>query len=169
MSNILLPQGTVPNNLHLRPGTSMRLVTDDLFHIADRIREISDRLFILELAEDSAEGQKFGLAIMERTPDRGEYLVFRLPIGELDARVLDRLKYMMSVPLHTRLAILDKEREKWERDYEQQKLDELYERIGGPMWLQFEHDGFIDSRGISVNKYNKTAIRHGRRIDRIKE
>lgn len=165
MNTTLLIDGhAVPTNLHLRPGTKVKMVSNDLFNIADRIREISKRLYILELEENSAEGQKFGLAIMERTPDRGDFLVFRLRIGDLDARVLDRLRYMMSIDLHTRLAILDKEREKWEKEAEENSLDELYDRIGGPMWLQFEHDGFIESRGVSYNKYNKTARRHGRRI-----
>lgn len=164
MSELLLPQGTVPSNLRLREGTSVKLVTRDLFHIADRVREISDRLYILELAEDSAEGQKFGLAIMEHTPDRGDYLVFRLPVGDLDGRVLDRLRYMMSVPLHTRLAILDKEREKWEHEREETALEELWENMGGQMWVDLEKYGFVDGRGVSYRPMNPTARRAGRKM-----
>lgn len=162
MSELYLP--TVPSNLHLRDGVSARYVTRDLFHISDRIREISDRLFILELAEDSPEGQKFGLAIMERTPDQGDYLVFRISVDDLDARVLDRLRYMMSVDLHTRLAILDKEREKWEHEREENALEELYENMGGEMWVDFEKYGFIDSRGVSYRRMNPTARRAGRKM-----
>lgn len=165
MSATLYLNGTtVPTNLHLRENTKVRLVTNDLFHIADRIREISDRLYILELEEESQEGQKFGLAIMERTPDRGDYLVFRCPIDRLDGRVLDRLKYIMSVDLHTRLAILDKERDKWEQEHTEKASEELWEKMGGPMWVELEKAGFIQ-RPVSYRPMNKTARRAGRKMD----
>jgi hypothetical protein len=158
----------VPTNLHLRESngvsTRVRLVTQDLFHIAERIHEISDRLFIVELEENSKEGQKFGLAIMENTPDRGAFLIFRTTLDKLDDRVLKRLKYIMSVDLHTRLAILDKEREKWEKEQEDDAMEELYERMGGPMWVELEKNGFIQ-RPVSYRPMNPTARRAGRRMN----
>lgn len=163
MSDLLLPNGTIPSNLHLREGTRTRLVTNDLFHIADRIREISDKLFILELKQDSQEGAKFGLAIMEHTPT-GDSLVFRVPITDLDSRVIDRLRYIFTVPLHTRLAILDKERDKWEAEQHENEMEKLWDQIGGPMQWQLEHDGFIDGRGVSYRKMTRAAQRAGRRM-----
>lgn len=165
MDTLYINGNAVPTNLHLRPGTTVKLVTADLWHIAERIREISDRLYILELEEESAEGQRFGLAIMEHTPDKGDFLVFRVAIGDLDARVLNRLKYMMSVPLQTRLAILDKEREKWEEEQRQNALDDAYERVGGPMLWQFQHDGFVDSKPQSFRPMGTIARRAGRKMD----
>jgi hypothetical protein len=164
MTHILLPEGTRPTNLHLREGDRARLVSNDLYHIAERIREISPNLYILELDQDSAEGRKFGLAIMEHSTDGVDRLVFRVALGDLDSRVLDRLRKLMSVDLHTRIAICDKEREKWEAEEHENSLEEAWEKMGGPMWVQLEKDGFIESRGVSYNKLNKTARRHGRRI-----
>lgn len=164
MSDLLLPSGTIPSNLHLAEGTRTKLVTNDLFHIADRIREISDKLFILELQKETAEGDKFGLAIMEHTTNHGDMLVFRVPIQELDSRVLDRLKYIFTVPLHVRLAILDKERDKWEAEQHENEMEKLWDQMGAPMQWQLEHDGFIEYRGVSYRKMNHTAQRAGRRM-----
>lgn len=165
MSHILLPSGITPTNIHLNAenGDTARLVTHDLFHIADRIREISDRLYILELGKNTEEGRKFGLAIMEHTPDRGDYLVFRVAIDGLDSRVLDRLRHLMAVDLHTRLQILDNERERWEAEQHDAEMEELYEAMGGPMWVELERAGFIQ-RPVSYRPMNPTARRAGRRM-----
>src|SRR5258706_7020038 len=116
MTDLLLPDGLRPTNLHLLPGSKARFVSNDMFHIAERIREISPRLYILELEEKSAEGRKFGYAIMEQCRDGVDRLIFRRGKGGLDATVMDRLRMLMSQDLHTRLAILDKERAKWEAE-----------------------------------------------------
>lgn len=165
MSDLLLPDGLRPTNLHLTPDHKVRYVSNDMFHIADRIREISPRLYILELEKNSAEGSKFGLAIMEQCRDGIDRLIFRVKRGNLDSRVLDRLRMLMAQDLHARLAILDAERERWEAEESRDALDNLYENMGGPMWVELENTGFIQ-RPVSYPKMNRTARRHGRRLER---
>jgi hypothetical protein len=163
MSTLLLPQGSRPTNLHLREGDKARLVSDDLFHIADRIREVSPNLYILELEQGTREAKRFGLAIMEHCDDGTDRLVFRTSVENLDGRVLDRLRKIMSVDLHTRLAILDKEREKWEDEQHENEMEELWDAMGGDMWVQLERSGFIQ-RPVSYRPMNPTARRAGRRM-----
>jgi len=55
------------------------------------------------------------------------------------------------MPLAERLAKLEKDEYKIEADRKEAQLDDLYERVGRPMWTQLEHDGFIQ-RGVSYPK-----------------
>lgn len=175
-TNLILPEGTKPSNLHLNPNTDKaRLVTADMFQIAERIREISDKLYIVELERETEEGTAFGFAIMEDCEDGMQRLVFRASqvgmeskqgIG-LDGRVLERLRYIMSVPLHQRIAICDKDREKWEAEQAEHALEQLYERMGGAMYNQLHHDGFAHGgKRENVRLLNRTARRAGRSIYR---
>lgn len=158
-----LPEGTRPSNLHLNPDTDkVRLVSSDLYRICDRIKEISDRLYLVELQRNSSEGEKFGYALMEKQPNM-DYLVFRIAMTDLDGRVLERIRYLMSLGLHERIAICDKEREKWEADKHEDDMEELWETMGGPMYLEMERTGFFQ-RPVSFRPMNRTARRHGRRM-----
>jgi hypothetical protein len=173
-STLILPDGTRPTNLHLNSETDKaRHVTADMYHIAERIGEINPNLFILELERETQEGSKFGFAIMEHCQDGVDRLVFRAAkagtkekdgIG-LDGRVLERLRYIMSVPLHERIAICDRDREKWEKEQQEKASEELYERMGGLMHIELERTGFIQ-RPVSYAPMNRTARRHGRRMAR---
>jgi hypothetical protein len=164
MSDLLLPDGLRPTNLHLLPGTKVRYVSNDVFNIAGRLREISPRLYILELERNSSEGSMFGYSIMEQCHDGVDRLVFRVSKGQLTQRhVLDRIGYLMSKDLHTRIAILDAEREKWESESHEDEMEKLYDQMGGPMWTELEKTGFIQ-RPVSYPKTNATARRHRRHI-----
>lgn len=173
-STLLLPDGTRPSNLHLNSETDkVRHVTGDMFNIAERIGEISPRLYILEVERNTKESQSWGFMIMEHCEDGVDRLVFRATKsgtksrdgGGLDGRVLERLRYMMSLGLHERIAILDRDREKWEKEQAEAASEELYERMGGQMHIELERSGFIQ-RPVSYSPMNRTARRAGRRLAR---
>lgn len=166
MSNLLLPEGAVPTNLHLNPNTDKaRLVTSDMYHICERIREIDPNLYILELERESREGSKFGFAIMEKCSDGVHRLIMRASQRGLDERILGKLRYIMAKDLHHRIALLDTEREKWEKEQHENELESLYERIGGPMHRQLVNDGFTQAPfPTSYRPMNRAARRHGRRM-----
>lgn len=150
---LLLPDRMAPSNLHLRDSVRTRFVTSDQFDIANRLKALSPNLYVLELSE----GDKYAYNIMETAKDGTEMLV--LQVKELDGRVLDRLRYLMAVPLQQRLAILDAEGRKYEADAKEAELEELYETLGGPMAAQLYHDGFTTTRPTS---YAKSGVTGGR-------
>jgi hypothetical protein len=171
-TNLLLGEGVKPTNLHLNPNTDKaRLVTADMFNIAERIAEISPSLYILELERESAEGAAFGFAIMEHCIDGIDRLVFRASkpgmeskagIG-LDGRVLERLRHIMALSLHDRIAVCDRERAKWEAEQAENALEQLYETMGGEMYDNLHRHGFVHvPKSMSVRPLNRTARRHGR-------
>lgn len=160
-TSILLPGGSVPTNLHLNPNTDkVRLVTSDMYHICERIREISPALYILELERETEEGRKYGFAIMEHCVDGVDRLVIRCSKDKLDKRQLDRLGYIMSLDLHARLEVLDVERERWEAEQHDNELEKLYEQMGGQMHRDLARNGFIDTFPTSYRPLNRTARRH---------
>lgn len=164
-SSLILPDGVRPSNLHLNPETDkVRFVSADMYQIAERIAEISPRLYLIELERTSSEGSKFGYALMEKCDDGVDRLHFRVAADGLDGRVLERIRRNMALPLHERIELLDKEREKWERDQQEAAAEELWERLGGPMHRQLAHDGFIETHPQSIRPLNRTARRHGRRM-----
>lgn len=142
---IELAVGTVPANLVLPPGTLPVPVNSDMYRICDRIREIDESLYIVLL-----EGQKYPYAIMENCKDGTSRLVFK--VYELDARVLDKLRRLMSMPLHYRIKKLEQENHRFEQQEHEQEMERLYEEIGRPMWTMLEKCGFIDGRGVSFPK-----------------
>lgn len=168
MTSLLLPDGLRPANLHLRDDPDdplkVRFVTSDMYDICNRIAGISDRLFLLELEKGSAEAQRFGYAVVERCTDGVDRVVFRVGKDGLDARVLERLRYLMSVPLAERMRIIEVERDSWEARHAEEAAEELYETLGGPMYRQLHHDGFAHGRRESYRPLNRTARRHGRRM-----
>jgi hypothetical protein len=142
-----------PNNVRAYRGA---LVTSDVFHIAERVREIDPALYVHVLDPPvHFDGRVYHFAICELGPDRVERLVFRAE--ELDSRILKKLEYIRAVPFEKRFA----EAEKWEAaELAKRKDDELtalYERMGRPMWTQLEHDGFIQ-RPVS---YPKRGVKPG--------
>jgi hypothetical protein len=137
--SLLLP---VPTNLLLPGGTKSFVVSDDLYDICSRIREEIDggnRLFVV-LHEEPNGTQYY--TIMERSDDGVERVAIPR-VEELDGRVLERLRYILSVPLEKRLAELERLESIAEDKAVDDELEELYDRMGRPMLTQLEHDGFI--------------------------
>lgn len=129
-----------PTNLRLPPDAAAVPVDSDMFNICERVKEISPNLYII-LVTDSTD---HSFVIMEQAKDGVDYLVFR--VSKLDGRVLDKLKYLMAHPLSERLMILEKEEYRLEEERKEREFEELYERVGRPMWTQLEHDGFIQRK-----------------------
>lgn len=126
-----------PTNLHLPPDVAAVPVSSDVYGICDRISQVSRRLYII-LVTDS---KSHTFIIMEKCEDGQDRLVFR--VKELDGRVIKRLEEMMSLPLEVRIAKLEKDAYRYREEAEEAAFEELYDRLGGPMWSQLEHDGFI--------------------------
>ena len=150
-TNLMLPEGMAPSNLHLRPSVKVRYIDGDLFDICERLAEISTRLFIVELAE----GGDCIYAIMEHADNGVAELVIK--VKELDARIIEKVEYMLRVPFEHRLAVVDAENAKYEADHHENILEETYDKMGGMFRKQLEHDGFITHRGVSYPKIGVAA------------
>ena len=152
MSDLMLAR---PDNIRGRFGT---YVTSDVFHIAERLQELDKRLYVTALDEPiDFHGHKYNFTISEMCGDGVERLVMRTE--HLDARVVQACERMLRVPLDKRLDELEKVEDKWAAEEKDRQLEELYERMGGDMWIQLERCGFID-RQQSFAKRNPTARRH---------
>ena len=146
--SLIIPDSATPSNLQFHDGVTVRTIDSDLFDISSRIEEISDRLFIV-VADDGSSHQ---FIIMENCDDGVARRIFKC--DELDNRLLEKLRYIMGVPFEERYAIAVKEMEKYEAEKEQEAADELYERMGGPMYNELERCGFIQ-RSTSYPKRRK--------------
>jgi hypothetical protein len=142
---ISIPGTSRPNNLHLSPELRVGVIDGDLYNICGRIAEISPNLFII----DAKDHKDCAWIIMEKCSDGVDRMIFK--VQDLDARVVRKLREIMSVSLATRVAQLEKENLDFEEQHKADELDKLYETMGRPMWTQLEHDGFIQ-RGVSYPK-----------------
>lgn len=155
MSNLVLPGRSAPTNLRLRGSVTARLIDSDTYDIARRIQELDRSLFIVELHEDD----KSEYAIMEACQDGVERLIFK--VKQLDARVVMKLQHLMSLSLHARMDVCEKEEYKAEADRKAYESEKLYEELGLPMLSQLGHDGFVDlpisypKRGVTGGKGSK--------------
>lgn len=150
-TNLLLPDGMAPSNLHLRSSVKVRYVDGDLFDICERLAEISPDLYIVELSEDDAAIW----AVMENCVDGTQRIVCK--VGELDARVLTKIRYLMRVPFEQRLKAIDEENARYEQEYHDNELERIYDQIGGQFHRQLWHDGFIEHRPTSYPKVGVAA------------
>lgn len=151
-TDLILPGGVRPSNLHLPERMNYMQVDTDLYGICEEMKKIDPNLYVLVLDD----GTKYGFAIMEHCKDGVERLVFK--VRELDQRVLKKLADIMSVPLRVRIRQLERANHRFEEQERERDLEELYERMGRPMWTQLEHDGFVQ-RGVS---YPKRGVTGGR-------
>lgn len=145
--DLILP-GVHPDNLQMDGRLREIDITGDVYRICDRVKEHFGDLIFIRCIEDVYHG---GIAymVMENTPT-GQQVVY--VTKELDARVIENIQYLLKVPFEQRI----KEVEAWmDREIEDEKDDEfeeIYERLGGPMLRQLEHDGFIETRNKSYPK-----------------
>lgn len=151
-SDLMLPSGLAPSNLHLSGNGSARFVESDMFDIAKRLTEIDRSLHVFEIVE----GDQHVYAVMEHCADGEERLVFKAEV--LDARILDKVRYLFSVPFEHRFAEAEAEEARANAQFQEDQLDELYERVGRPMWTELDACGFID-RSTS---YPKTGVTRGK-------
>ncbi len=141
----MLPAGLAPSNLRLSSRATARYIDGDLYGICSRMREIDPNLYAVELSDGSAHSY----AIMESGRDGQEYLVFK--VRELDGRVLHKLAELAAKPLHERLRIAEDMQHRLEEERKEAELDDLYERVGAPMWTELERCGFMQ-RPVSYPK-----------------
>lgn len=144
----------LPENLRA-PGRFGVLVEDDVFDICKRLKEeIPDHEILVYLMPDEAYKK---WSIVEVLPGHREELIYR--VDELDARVIRDCQRFIKIPLRDRLAEAEKEEDKFREEQTQQMRDALYEKVGGPMWIDLERCGFIQ-RPVSFPKVTKTAQRY---------
>lgn len=157
MPELIMPR---PDNVRGRFGS---YVTSDVYHIAERIRELpfGETLSIQSLDPPvTVLGTTYHFAIVENSVDGVERLVMRVPRLELDGRVIISLERMLRIPFEKRFAAMEREEAKWAEEEKQRQLDELYERMGGNMRIQLERCNFIDSWGPKYAPMNRAARRH---------
>jgi hypothetical protein len=152
--DLVLPSGTAPSNLVLPNDTRTRMVGSDMFDICSRIAEVSPNLYVV--VHEKPSGELMHYSVMEKCADGVQRLALNVGPGKsidaLDQRVVDRLQYLLRVPLNQRLAEHEKLEEKHKAEQKQTELDTLYEKMGRRMHWQLERDGFIGGRGISTPK-----------------
>jgi len=142
---LALPEGYAPSNLHLAPSVQTRMVDGDMFDICKRLAYISRSLFIVQLTD--RKGEHCNYVVMEKGLDHKVYMVMKT--SELDARVLEKVEYLLRVPFDKRF----EEAERLEREAEEKirkdAIDEAYEKVGHGFQRQLWHDGFIEHRKTS--------------------
>lgn len=148
---VLIPGSSVPNNLQFDGQATV--VESDVLNIADQVRELNPDLYIVLANPPRPDGKNF--IVMENCKDGVVRFVKRYET--LDGRVVNDLRYMLGVPFSERVKMLEKENEEFERKQKDEQLEELYERMGRPMWTQLEHDGFVDGRSVSFPKRGVAA------------
>ena len=144
--SVIIPESARPSNLHFGDDVHVRMIDSDMYNICDRLREINPNLSVVA----AMRGDEILYNIMESCPDGVERRIFKAK--ELDARVLKHIERIMGIPFEHRFEEACKEIDRYEAAQKEEQLDELYERLGRPMWTQLEHDGFIDGRNVSYAK-----------------
>lgn len=143
---VIIPSTSRPNNLRLAADVNVEVLDSDVYNICERLKEISRELFLVVAADDA----KAAFIVMEHCADGVDRKVSQY--DELDPRILDHIAKMRAIPFEKRIELLEEENRKFEEQQKEDSLDDLYERMGRPMWTQLEHDGFIESRGVSFPK-----------------
>lgn len=152
--DLVLPSGAAPSNLVLPNDTRTRMVDSDLHGICDRIREVSNNLYVV--VHENPDGTLMHFSIMEHCADGVQRLALNVgpgrPIDALDGRVIDKLEWMRRIPIDKRVSEMEKQEAAEKAAADEHSLEELYEKMGRRMHYQLERDGFIDGRGISAPK-----------------
>lgn len=127
-----------PTNLR-QVGKRNRVVTADLYDVCERVKELDPNLYIVE--QENLDGGSHQYVIMEHVPklNRDE-IVFKTPY--LDQRILDKLDEIRALPFAERADAAIREAEKYAKDAKEHASEELYERMGAPMYNQLHRDGF---------------------------
>lgn len=143
-TTLMLPSGLAPSNLHLRESVKATYVESDVFDICHRLAAVSPNLHLWQLDEEGARAW-----VVTENVYGVEHKVKQY--AELDARMIEDVQRMLSIPLEHRAAAAQAEIDNHEAQVKQDAIDELYERIGHKTWHRLEHDGFIQ-RGSSYHK-----------------
>lgn len=149
MSRIDIPGSAAPNNLHFADDVKATIIEHDLYDICTRLQEVDPTLFIISLED----GNSHRFTIMEHCTDGWDRLVWS--VNALDARVIDKARYLKSVPFEHRWQEAEKLEAKMQAESEAEAFEEFYEKLGEPMRRQFRHDGFTDGNFTNYRKIGK--------------
>lgn len=145
-----MPEVSYPRPDNVK-GKFGRWVTADMFHIAQRLQEIDPSLFIQSLEKPTHwKDQTWNYTIVEVDAAGTEHWVYGAEA--LDARVIEHVEYLLSVPFAERFAIAEQLEAKREADDIDNQMEEALENWGWDFRKQLEHDGFISHRGKSYAK-----------------
>lgn len=147
----------MPSNLHLRPDQIRWELDSDtvqwLEHLPGAVED-GDRLFVV-IHEDHEKP----FCIMEAADDGTAMLVWRT--DHLGEDTYTNLRRMRHVPLHKRLDEIEKQEEKDAAAKKQDELDDLWERIGGPMYHDLHRYGFAHGAKSTNGALVKRRQRYG--------
>lgn len=166
MTDAQLILNSVPENFRSRLGSDV--VTGDVYRIADRIAELSqetygdsDRLILADRVGDGwPDDGGFRYTVSEVCDDGVLRWVMGIQNGELDDRVITRLKEMLYVPAEKRFSRLEAEEARRNAAIEIEQLDKMVEEIGLPMLRDLERCGFVQRR-TSYSKSGTMGPRKG--------
>lgn len=140
-----------PTNLHPPLGATAYEYSGDVYMVCDRIKEKwGDRLYVVVMDD----GSNYNFTVMERCIDGEDRMVKKYK--ELTPAILQDIDFMLRIDLKQRIRILEKENEKWEKDWAEAAAERQYEEIGRPMWTELERAGFIQ-RPVSYPKAGVTG------------
>lgn len=139
----------VPENFRSKLGRDV--VTGDVFNIAARIADLSedaygsrDHLLLTDRVADGwPDDGGFRYVISELCVDGELRWVMGIQHGELDERVMTKLREMLTVPAEKRFSALEAEEARRTAQREIDELDKMTEEIGLPMLRDLEACGFI--------------------------
>lgn len=153
----LIVQG-VPSNIILPPGAHITEVAGDVYGICERLREYDPNIRVVPVT-DGGDGIKFIIGEIGRDGD----LLEIMPARELDGRIIERLRYLSSVPVAERLAAIQKQLDSDRAQRGSDDAERLYERVGGPMRSAIFSAGFSHIPDPQSRRLlNATAKRAGR-------
>ena len=151
---MIIPGMSRPTNLVVPEGTESIPIDGDVYHICERIKEISPNLFIVLLwNKDFPDKRPY--VIMEHCKDGVDRLVFKRKT--LDQRILNDLLKIRGLPLEVRFKEAEKLEAKWEKEAEEEEHERMFEEVGLPMLKMLEECGFIQrpksfaKRGVKAN------------------
>ncbi len=161
----MMPGLVAPANLKRGGRFKTAQITSDVYNVCGRLQELSPRLS-LHWVEDSNPKAKDQIAfVVTETYTNAEGKTEEAVVWKcrrLHPEIVETVRYFMNVPLERRFAAMEKAAERIEEQRKEDEFDELYENLGRPMWTQLEHDGFVETRGISVPKRGVAAPRQAR-------
>ncbi len=149
----------VPSNIILPPGAKpLAQVEGDVYGICERLREYDPNIRVVPV-EDGGDGIHFIVAEVGSDGELREIM----PVQQLDGSIIERLKYLASVPAMQRLAEIQKQLDKDKADREAQEAGLLYEKVGGPTRSAIFKAGFTHMPDPQSRRpLNATAKRAGR-------
>jgi hypothetical protein len=153
-SDLMLPSGLAPSNLHLRPTVKAKFVSSDVFDICERLAEVDPRLSLWELSEEDKDHAAW---LVTENVNGTEMYVKKYQ--ELTPQIIIDVERMRRIPLMKRIEIAQREADESEAELQRKNMEMLIEKVGLPMHRLLAECGFIEHRGRS---YAKRGIKVGR-------